>query len=73
MDKGQVQGAVREIKGSLEAAAGKLIGDAKLQMEGKMDKAVGAAYRAFGGVKPVGRKGTSSKSAGYKTASGLKY
>ncbi len=69
MNKDQVKGAAREIKGSIEAAAGKLIGDAKLQVEGKVDKAIGAAYRAFGDVKAAGRKGK----AACKPASGLKY
>lgn len=72
MNKDQVKGAARQIKGNVEVAAGKLMGDAKLQADGKMDQVVGAAYRAFGDAKAAGRKGAGGKGA-FKTASGLKY
>jgi uncharacterized protein YjbJ (UPF0337 family) len=72
MNKYQMRGAARQIKGNVEAAAGKLIGDAELQADGKLDQVVGAAYRAFGDAKAAGRKGAGAKGA-FKTASGLKY
>ncbi|WP_020175039.1 CsbD family protein [Methyloferula stellata] len=72
MNKYQVKGAARQIKGNVEAAAGKLIGDAKLRADGKMDRVLGAAYRAFGDAKAAGRKGVGGKGA-FKTVSGLKY
>jgi uncharacterized protein YjbJ (UPF0337 family) len=71
MNKDQVKGTARKIKGSIEEAAGKLMGDAKLQAEGKVDKAVGAAYQAVGDIRSAGRK--AAKTASYKTASGLRY
>jgi uncharacterized protein YjbJ (UPF0337 family) len=39
------------VKGAVKDAAGKLTGDAKLQAEGKMDKAKGAVHNAVGDVK----------------------
>ncbi len=61
-----------DAKASIEASAVKLMGGAKLRIKGKMDKAVGVAYRAFGTIKPASR-GAGSKAAAYKAASGLKY
>jgi len=51
MDKDRIEGAGKQVKGSIKEAAGKLTGDQKLQGEGKMDKAVGKAQNAFGGAK----------------------
>jgi uncharacterized protein YjbJ (UPF0337 family) len=42
-------------KGSMKETAGKLTGDAKLQAEGKADKAGGAVKNAVGGVKDAVR------------------
>ena len=41
MDKNKVAGSIKELKGAGEEAVGKAIGDAKLQSDGKNDKAVG--------------------------------
>ncbi len=41
MDKNRVAGSIKELKGAGEEAVGKAIGDAKLQSDGKTDKAVG--------------------------------
>lgn len=48
VDKNRVSGAADKAKGSIKEAAGKLIGDAKLQAEGKADKAKGAVKSAAG-------------------------
>ncbi len=73
MSRDQGKGAGGDAKSGIEASAVKLMGGAKLRIKGKMDKAVGAAYRAFGGIKPASGKGASGKAAAYKTVSGLKY
>jgi uncharacterized protein YjbJ (UPF0337 family) len=48
MDKQHVKGATDKFKGAVKATKGKLTGDAKLQAEGKFDKAKGAAHDALG-------------------------
>jgi uncharacterized protein YjbJ (UPF0337 family) len=42
----------------MKDAAGKMTGDTKLQSEGKIDKAKGAAHNAAGDVKDAARKAT---------------
>jgi len=51
MDKDRIAGSAKVVKGSVKEAAGKLVGDAKLQAEGKADKAAGKVQNAVGGVK----------------------
>ena len=50
MDKDRIAGSIREIKGAAKEAVGKVVGDAKLQSEGKAEKAVGKVQNAVGGV-----------------------
>ncbi len=50
MDKNRIEGAGREMKGSIKEAAGKLTGDAKLKAEGKADKMAGKVQNAAGGA-----------------------
>ncbi len=47
----RVGGAAEQAKGAVKDAFGSATGDAKLQAEGKMDKAEGRAQSAYGGVK----------------------
>lgn len=51
MDKDRIAGALKEAKGTVELAIGKVTGDAKLQAEGNADKAAGKIQNAVGGVK----------------------
>ncbi len=51
MDKDRIAGSAKVVKGSVKEAAGKLVGDAKLQAEGKADKVAGKVQNAVGGVK----------------------
>ena len=51
VDKDRVDGALDKAKGSVKETAGKATGDAKLETEGKSDKAGGAIKNAVGGVK----------------------
>ncbi len=55
MDKDRIEGLAREGKGAVKDAAGKLTGDAKLQAEGKAEKAAGKVQNAAGGVKDAVR------------------
>ena len=51
MDKDRIKGAADQAKGAAKDATGKIIGDQKLQAEGKMDKLKGKTESAVGGAK----------------------
>jgi uncharacterized protein YjbJ (UPF0337 family) len=53
MDKDRVEGSAQQAKGKVKEVTGKILGDAKLQAEGKADKAAGKVQNAVGGVKDV--------------------
>ncbi len=48
MNKDQVNGRVEEAKGSIKETAGKVVGNEKLQAEGKLDKVTGKAQANIG-------------------------
>jgi uncharacterized protein YjbJ (UPF0337 family) len=50
MDKNRIEGSVKQVKGSVEEAAGKLLGDAKMTAKGKADKVAGKIQSAVGSV-----------------------
>ena len=43
--------SAKEIKGKIKEAAGKVLGDAKLESEGKADQAAGKIQSVAGGIK----------------------
>lgn len=51
MDKDRIEGSAKQAKGAIKEVAGKVTGDAKLEMEGKSDKAAGKVQNAVGGLK----------------------
>ena len=51
MDKDRIKGSAKQVKGSVKEKAGKALGDAKLEGEGKTDKAAGKVQNTFGGLK----------------------
>lgn len=55
MDKDRIEGSAKQIKGAVKEAAGKLVGDAKLEAAGKADKAEGRVQNALGGFKDAVR------------------
>jgi uncharacterized protein YjbJ (UPF0337 family) len=55
MDKDRVAGSAKQAKGSVKEAAGKILGDSKLQAEGAADKLAGKAQNAAGSVKDAVR------------------
>ena len=55
MDKDRVEGSAKQAKGSIKETAGKVLGDAKLEGEGKADKTEGKIQNAVGGVKDAFR------------------
>jgi uncharacterized protein YjbJ (UPF0337 family) len=63
MNKDRVEGSIRQAKGSVKSAAGKMVGDSKLEAEGKADKAVGKVQNTIGGIKDSLRKGRRTKNS----------
>lgn len=55
MDKDRVAGIGKQVKGAVKEGAGKVTGDAKLEAEGKTDKAAGKVQNAVGGAKDAAR------------------
>jgi len=53
MDKDRIIGSSKEIKGAAKEGIGKATGDAKLQADGKTDKAEGKVQNAIGGFSDV--------------------
>jgi len=58
MDKDRIAGAAKQAKGAVKEAAGKVMGDTKLEGEGKADKVAGKIQNAAGGVKDAVRDAT---------------
>jgi uncharacterized protein YjbJ (UPF0337 family) len=51
MDKDRIEGSAAQAKGAVKEAAGKVLGDKKLETEGKTDKVAGKVQNAVGGLK----------------------
>ena len=51
MDKDRIAGSAKVLKGKVEVAVGKTVGDAKLTAKGQADKIAGTAQNAVGGIK----------------------
>ena len=51
MDKNRIVGSAKQIKGSMKDAVGKVVGDAKLQVDGKADQAEGKIQNIVGTIK----------------------
>jgi uncharacterized protein YjbJ (UPF0337 family) len=56
MDKDRIAGAAKGIKGSVKEVIGKVVGDAKLQSDGKAEQAEGKIQNAVGGMKDTVRE-----------------
>jgi uncharacterized protein YjbJ (UPF0337 family) len=48
MDKDQVIGSAKEVKGAVEESVGSAVGDVKLESEGQADKVEGKIQKAIG-------------------------
>jgi uncharacterized protein YjbJ (UPF0337 family) len=55
MDKDRVEGSAHQAKGKVKEFAGKVLGDAKLEGEGKAEKTAGKVQNAVGGIKDAVR------------------
>ncbi len=50
-DKDRIAGSAKQMKGTVKEVVGKVVGDAKLQSEGKAEKVEGKVQNAIGGLK----------------------
>ena len=55
MDKDRIAGAAKQAVGAVKEVAGKIMGDAKLNAEGKAEKVEGKVQNAVGGAKDAAR------------------
>ena len=56
VNRDQVAGMAKQIKGSVKQAAGKATGNRRTQIEGMADKVAGKVQKAYGDVKAKVRK-----------------
>ena len=70
MDENRVKGAVKTKVGEAKRAAGKALGDEKLQREGQADRAKGKVQNAVGGVKDALRDKDRPPKVGSRDAPG---
>jgi uncharacterized protein YjbJ (UPF0337 family) len=59
MGKNRIEGSIKEAKGSVEVAAGKLLGDDKLTAKGNVDKVAGKIQNALGSLSEALAKPTT--------------
>ena len=51
IDKDRVVGSAKVVKGKVKETVGKVVGDSKLEAQGKADKIEGKVQNAVGGLK----------------------
>jgi uncharacterized protein YjbJ (UPF0337 family) len=51
VDKNRIEGSAKQAKGTVKQVVGKVLGDAKLEAEGKTDKIEGKVQNAVGSLK----------------------
>jgi len=56
MDSDRIEGVAHRIKGAVKEVVGKITGDAKIEAEGKAEKAAGQVQNAVGGLKDSTRE-----------------
>jgi uncharacterized protein YjbJ (UPF0337 family) len=61
MDKDRIAGSAKQAVGGVKEAAGKVLGDKKLQADGSAQKAEGAVQNAVGGVRDAVREIVGTK------------
>ena len=55
MNNDRIEGSAKQATGAIKDATGKVLGDAKLQTEGKSEKLAGKVQNAVGGVKDAAK------------------
>ena len=61
MDNDRVAGSAKQVIGAVKEAGGKLMGDSKMQSDGKAEKVVGKVQNAIGGAKDAVREAIDGK------------
>ncbi len=56
MNKDQMKGRLKQAEGKVKEVAGKVVGNERLQTEGKIEKAVGKAQTSYGDLKDAVEK-----------------
>ncbi len=56
VDKDRVIGSAKQIKGAVKKTVGRVIGDAKLETEGRIEQAEGKVQNLVGGAKDKARE-----------------
>ncbi|TIN06318.1 CsbD family protein [Mesorhizobium sp.] len=56
VNKSQIAGLAKQLKGSVKKAAGKATGNRRVQAEGVADKIAGTMQKAYGDIKDKFRK-----------------
>jgi uncharacterized protein YjbJ (UPF0337 family) len=51
VDRNRIEGSAKQAKGTVKQVVGKVLGDAKLEAEGKTDKIEGKVQNAVGSLK----------------------
>jgi uncharacterized protein YjbJ (UPF0337 family) len=72
MDKYEVTGSIKELKGATRGAIGQAVGDAKLQGHSQADEAVDAGRNYTSGLNDAVRDTEAMKSAGLLVANPIK-
>lgn len=55
MDKDRIEGSATKLGGDIKEGVGKVLGDTKLEAEGKADQLAGKTQNAVGGIKDAVR------------------
>jgi uncharacterized protein YjbJ (UPF0337 family) len=61
IDKDRIAGSAKEIKGAVKQAIGKVVGNVKLESEGRVEKSEGTIQNAIGGLKDTIREAKKAK------------
>ena len=68
MDENRISGTTRNIGGKIEEGAGAVVGNARTQLQGKLDQASGAAQDLYGqAAEPLAKaRATSTNGCGHR-------
>ena len=61
MNNDRIEGVAKQATGTVKEAAGKILGDAKLESDGKAEKIEGKIQNAVGGITDVLRKSSGHR------------
>jgi uncharacterized protein YjbJ (UPF0337 family) len=61
IDPDRTEGSLKQVGGKLKEGAGKLVGDSKMETEGKADQGEGKLQNTWGGIKDKARETFGSR------------